>query len=97
MGISKWKDWYWNKGGRDSVQFSRKTRPVLLQMEKEYLLMKNVNVYCMGIQCTIKNQCLRFTKGLGLVIEDGTSVKFLRKCTNQRLYTQDENNIVKGR
>lgn len=65
MEISKWKDWYWNKGGRDSVQFSRKTRPVLLQMEKEYLLMKNGNVYCMGIQCPIKKPMPAFYKRIG--------------------------------
>jgi len=23
--ISKWKDWYWNKGGREKVQRSRKS------------------------------------------------------------------------
>jgi hypothetical protein len=23
-----WRDWYWNRGGRDKVQASRKNKPV---------------------------------------------------------------------
>ena len=31
-----WKDWYWNKGGRDRVQFSRKvTQPKKYKQNKE--------------------------------------------------------------
>ena len=26
MKDSYWKDWYWNKGGREKVQYSRKVR-----------------------------------------------------------------------
>lgn len=95
---SRWKDWYWNRGGRDKVQFSRKTKPVLLQLEKENEIMKREGkVYCMGIQCSIRNQCLRYTEGLGATLYDGIKDTFVRKCTNQRLFVQDTNNIVKGR
>ena len=30
-----WRDWYWNHGGRDKVQYSRKVTQVLRQIEKE--------------------------------------------------------------
>lgn len=51
----------------------------------------------MGIQCSIRNQCLRYTEGLGATLYDGIKDTFVRKCTNQRLFVQDTNNIVKGR
>ena len=28
---------------------------------------------------------------------DGTTDRFIRGCTNQKLYVKDENNVVKGR
>lgn len=55
------------------------------------------NTYCMGIQCSIRNQCLRYTDGLGATLYDGTNDIFVRKCTNQRMFVQDTKNIVKGR
>ena len=31
-----WKDWYWNKGGRDKVQYSRKvTQPRNYELNKK--------------------------------------------------------------
>lgn len=54
-------------------------------------------IYCMGIRCSIRYQCLRYNKGLLATIQDGTMDKFLRNCTNQKLYLKDENNVVKGR
>ena len=30
-----WKDWYWNKGGREKVNLSKKVNQVLNQIEKE--------------------------------------------------------------
>ena len=31
-----WKDWYWNKGGRGKVQYSRKvTQPLKYEQNKE--------------------------------------------------------------
>ena len=53
------------------------------------------NVYCMGIQCPVKNQCLRYTSGIGATMRDGTLDKFVRKCTNQKMYMQDEENVFK--
>lgn len=55
------------------------------------------NVYCMGIQCPVKNQCLRYTSGIGATMHDGTLDKFVRKCTNQKKFLQDEARVVKGR
>jgi len=50
----------------------------------------------MGVHCSIKNQCLRYTKGLGVTMYDGTNDRFVRKCTNQKMYVQDSNNVKKG-
>ena len=55
------------------------------------------NVYCMGIQCPVKNQCLRYTSGIGATMYDGTLDKFVRKCTNQKKFVQDKTKIVNGR
>ena len=30
-----WKDWYWNKGGREKVNLSKKVNQVLNRIEKE--------------------------------------------------------------
>lgn len=31
-----WKDWYWNKGGREKVQYSRKVhRPLFYNLDKK--------------------------------------------------------------
>lgn len=30
-----WRDWYWNRGGRDKVQYSRKVTQVLRKIEAE--------------------------------------------------------------
>lgn len=54
-------------------------------------------IFCMGVHCSIKNQCLRYTQGLGATMYDGTLDSYVRKCTNQRMFVQDLNNIVKGR
>ena len=51
----------------------------------------------MGIQCSVKNQCLRYTSGIGATMCDGTLDKFVRKCTNQKKFLQDEARVVKGR
>jgi hypothetical protein len=52
-------------------------------------------VYCMGIECPIKKQCLRYNDGLRATVSDGTRDKYLRKCTSQKKYIQDENNVLK--
>jgi hypothetical protein len=51
------------------------------------------NVYCMGINCPIRTQCLRYTKGLGATMYDGIKDKYIQSCTNQRKYVQDESNV----
>lgn len=48
------------------------------------------NVYCMGIQCPIRNRCLRYTRGIGATMYDGTLDKFVRKCINQKMFVQDD-------
>ena len=56
------------------------------------------NVYCMGIQCPVKNQCLRYTSGIGATMYDGTLDKFVRKCTNQKMFVQDDiKNVDSGK
>ena len=50
-------------------------------------------VYCMGHECSVKNTCKRYTYGLGVTVFDGCDVKFLRKCTSQKKYMQDESKI----
>ena len=55
------------------------------------------NVYCMGIECPVKNQCIRYTSGIDATVCDGTLDKFVRKCTNQKKFIQDKTKIVDGR
>ncbi len=45
--------------------------------------MKN-EIGCLGAECTIKTQCLRYTTYQG---------EKIRKCNNQRKFVQDTNNI----
>lgn len=52
-----------------------------------------IREYCMGIKCPIKKQCLRYTKGLVVTEGDGTKDKYVRNCTNQRKFLQDDKNI----
>ena len=54
---------------------------------------KSSNIYCLGVCCPIKTTCLRFTNGVKLLVDDGTKDKFIRKCTNQKLFIQDSNNV----
>jgi len=49
------------------------------------------NTYCIGIQCPVKRQCLRYTKRVA-----AGHYGFIRKCTNQRLYVQDKDKIVES-
>ena len=51
------------------------------------------NIYCMGIKCPIKTQCLRYTKGLGATMYDGTEDKYMRNCTSQKKFVQDSETI----
>lgn len=50
-------------------------------------------MYCFGIECPIRKSCLRYSKCLVTTENDGTTDKFIRKCTRQRGFVQDENNI----
>lgn len=38
--MSRWTDWYWNKGGREKVQYNRKVKQPLLyeQRKREKML-----------------------------------------------------------
>ena len=57
----------------------------------------NKDKYCIGIQCPVKCQCKRYTHGVRLQVNDGTTARFMRKCTNQKQFIQDEDNIIKNR
>lgn len=48
------------------------------------------NTYCMGIECPVRNSCLRYTSGIDAKINDGTLDKFVRKCTNQKKFIRDK-------
>lgn len=50
-------------------------------------------VYCMGHECSVKNTCLRYTSGLGATVYDGCEDRYMRKCTSQRRYMQDERKV----
>jgi hypothetical protein len=50
------------------------------------------DIFCMGVQCPVKKQCLRYTKRIDTAGHCG----FIRKCTNQRLYVQDKDKIVES-
>lgn len=50
------------------------------------------NIYCLGTQCPVKKQCLRYTNGIGIAGQ----FRFIRKCTNQKWYVQDKDKIVKS-
>ena len=54
-------------------------------------------IWCMGIECPIKNRCIRYTKGLEVMVYDGTKDRYMRHCTNQKKYVQDEDNVIKKR
>lgn len=64
------------------------------------LIMKQMNdkqVYCIGRQCSVKNQCIRYTHKANARNECETPYRVISKCTNQKLYVQDKDNIVKNR
>jgi len=50
----------------------------------------------MGVECSVRNQCLRYTDGIGATMYDGTLDKYIRKCTNQKRFMQDSKNVKKG-
>ena len=52
-------------------------------------------VFCAGIECPVKNTCMRYTKGLGVTMYEGTSDTFIRKCTNQKKYMQDVTKVTR--
>lgn len=52
-----------------------------------------MGTYCMGIECSVKNTCLRYTKGRDATIYNECGDKFIRKCTQQKRYLQDQNNV----
>lgn len=51
------------------------------------------HVYCIGVHCSVRNTCLRYTAGRVADIDDGTHDKFIRSCTNQKKYLQDEKRV----
>lgn len=65
-------------------------------MLKELQMETKGDVYCMGIQCPVKNRCIRYTRGISATVCDGTLDKFVRKCTNQKKFIQDETKVVDG-
>ncbi len=54
---------------------------------------KDKRIFCKGEQCSVKNTCLRYTRGKGATMYHGSKDIFIRKCTLQKCYLQDESNI----
>lgn len=50
-------------------------------------------IYCMGFECSVKHTCLRYTNGLGAEVSDKEEKQFIFKCTRQKRYIQDKNNV----
>lgn len=50
-----------------------------------------VSKYCLGIECPVRNGCKRYNDGTKVldahIAVDGV---FMRKCTSQKRYVQDE-------
>lgn len=51
------------------------------------------NLFCLGIECPIRSTCLRYSHGLVVMENDGTTDRFIRKCTNQKKFVQDSQNV----
>lgn len=49
--------------------------------------------YCLGAECSVKHTCLRFTSFKGMLVKDGDGGCVIRKCTLQKKYLQDVNNV----
>jgi hypothetical protein len=54
------------------------------------------NIYCKGIQCSVKNRCLRYTSRIGGALNTIGGYTEIRKCTNQNKFVQDINSVKKG-
>lgn len=49
---------------------------------------KNKSLWCIGVECPVKNTCFRYLKGL-VEKQDKSENNFMRKCTNQKKYIRD--------
>lgn len=65
----------------------------MVEKQQTQVMKKNDKTFCIGVACPVKWTCQRYTKGIELVVTDGTLVKYIRYCTNQKKYVQDEDNI----
>lgn len=48
----------------------------------------------MGMECSAKNTCLRYTDGIK---NANANDNYMRKCSNQKKFLQDDTKVVKGR
>lgn len=50
--------------------------------------------YCLGVECPVRNGCKRYNDGREILDSlANLSFVFMRKCTSQKKYIQDENVI----
>ncbi len=56
--------------------------------------MKDDKKVCLGMQCSVRWQCKRYTHRNTCAAHD---YGIMLKCTNQKKFVQDVDNIVKGR
>lgn len=54
---------------------------------------EKTRIFCSGYECPVRCTCLRYTKRDEM--KDGKEYMLIRKCTTQRRYLQDENNVNK--
>lgn len=48
----------------------------------------------MGIECSVKSTCLRYTDGIK---NANTNDNYMHKCSNQKKFLQDGTKVVNGR
>lgn len=57
-------------------------------------MQKKTYIFCRGEECPVRNTCLRYTKRNETTNCIG-GYTLMRKCTHQKRFLQDENNVNK--
>lgn len=58
------------------------------------MTLEKINEYfARASKCSVKNACLRYTRGKGATMYHVSKDIFIRKCTSQKCYLQDESII----
>lgn len=65
------------------------TRPLKNDIDN---MKREIRVFCQGIECPVRNTCLRYTK-YAERHTCGCEYQIVFKCRNQRHYLQDESRV----